>query len=64
MNEDQRPPQLPGRSDGPATRMLRPARARVEKARSRGGECAEGYQLVEMVRPHDELADVVVGVLR
>ena len=32
--------------------------ARVQEARGRGGECAEDYQLVEMVRPHDELANV------
>jgi hypothetical protein len=37
---------------------------RIQEARGRGGEWTEDYQLVEMVRPHNELADVVVEVLR
>ena len=38
--------------------------AGIQKTRGRRGECAEADQFVEMVRANDELANVVVGVLR
>ena len=38
--------------------------AGIQKTRGRRGECAEADQFVEMVRAKNELANVVVGVLR